>query len=91
MAISQNAILAKWQSQKTLLLHFSMNFSETFGIDENMDFVNNFVRGILSSKFFWNPKSKFHQDTLFAPTFNGHNSAIFYPIMTSDHTKIISS
>ena len=29
-------------------------------------------------------------DTTFASTLNGHNSAIFYPILTSDHTKMIS-
>ena len=48
MAISQNAILAKCQSPKSLLLlHFSMNLSETFRIDVNMDFANNLVRGFL--------------------------------------------
>ena len=42
MAISQNAILAKFQSTKSLLLlHFSINLSETFRIDVNMDFANN--------------------------------------------------
>ena len=37
MAICQNAILVKCQSpQFLLLLHFSMNLSETFRIDVNM-------------------------------------------------------
>ena len=41
MAISQNAILANCQSPKSLLLlHFSMNLSETFRIGLNMDFAN---------------------------------------------------
>ena len=31
------------------------------------------------------------QDATFAPALNGHNSVISYPILTSDHTKIISS
>ena len=56
MAISQNAILTKWQSPKSLLYStflllyifttpttFFMNLSETFSIDENMDFANNMV------------------------------------------------
>ena len=30
------------------------------------------------------------QDATFAPTFNGHNSAIFHPILTSGDTKIIT-
>ena len=48
MAISQNAILAKCQSPKSLLLlHFFINLSETVRIDVNMDFTNNLVRGIL--------------------------------------------
>ena len=49
MAISQNAIFAKCQSQspKSLVLHFSMNLSETFRIDVNMDFANNVASGIL--------------------------------------------
>ena len=46
MAISQNTILAKWQSPKSLLLHFLMNLSETFRIDVNMDFANNIIRGL---------------------------------------------
>ena len=42
MAISQNAILAKCQSSKSLLLlQFLMDLSETFGINVNMDFANN--------------------------------------------------
>ena len=46
MAISQNAILAKCQSQKSLLLlHFYVSLSETFRIDVYMDFANNLVRG----------------------------------------------
>ena len=41
MAISRNAILTKCQSPKPLLfLHFSMNLSETFRIDVNIDFAN---------------------------------------------------
>ena len=44
MAISQNAILAKWQAPKSLLLLY---LSETFRIDANMDIANNLVRGIL--------------------------------------------
>ena len=43
MAISQNAILVQCQLPKSLLLqHFSMNLSETFRIDLNMDLANNF-------------------------------------------------
>ena len=39
VAISQNPILPKCHSPKSLLLlHFSMNLSETFRIDVNMDF-----------------------------------------------------
>ena len=41
MAISQNAILSKWQSPKSLhALNFSINWSETFRIDVNMNFAN---------------------------------------------------
>ena len=48
MAISQNAILAKCQSPKSLLfLQFFMNLSETFRIDVNIDFANYLVREIL--------------------------------------------
>ena len=28
---------------------------------------------------------------IFGPTLSGHNSAIYYPILTFDHTKMISS
>ena len=35
--------------------------------------------------------SKIGQDATFARTFNGHNLAIFHPILTFDHTKMISS
>ena len=38
-----------------------------------------------------NFQPKIGQDASFAPTFNGHNSVIFYPILTSDHSKMISS
>ena len=31
------------------------------------------------------------RDATFAPTFNEHNSAIFYPILTFDRTKMTSS
>ena len=41
MVISQNPILPKCHSPKSLLhLHFSMNLSETCRIDVNMDFTN---------------------------------------------------
>ena len=41
MAISQNPILPKCHSPKSLLLlHFSMNFSETFRMYVNMYFAN---------------------------------------------------
>ena len=41
MAISQNSILCKCHSPKSLiLLHFSMNLSETFRINVNMDFAH---------------------------------------------------
>ena len=41
MAISQNPILPKCHSPKSLLhLHFSMNLPETCRIDVNMDFTN---------------------------------------------------
>ena len=40
VAISQNSILPKCHLPKNLLLlHFSMNFSETFKINVNMDFA----------------------------------------------------
>ena len=46
MAISQNAILAKWQSPKSLLfLHFLINLSQSFKIDVIMDFANNIGGG----------------------------------------------
>ena len=38
-----------------------------------------------------NLKSKIDQDATFAPKLNGDNSAIFYPILTSNHTKMTSS
>ena len=38
-----------------------------------------------------NFRPKIGQDATFAPTLIGHNSAIFYPILTFDHTKMISS
>ena len=41
MAISQNPILPNCHSPKSLLLHFSMNLSETFRINVNMDFAHN--------------------------------------------------
>ena len=48
MAIPQNLILAKCQSPKSLLLlHFSMNLSETFRIDVNMVFANTNLGGFL--------------------------------------------
>ena len=34
---------------------------------------------------------KIGQDATFALNLNGHNSAIFYPILTFDHTKMSSS
>ena len=41
VTISQNSILPKCHSPKSiLLLHFSMNFYETFRINVNMDFVH---------------------------------------------------
>ena len=41
VAISQNPILPKCHSPKSLLLlHFSTNFSETFRINVNMDFAH---------------------------------------------------
>ena len=41
MAISQNPILPKCHSPKSLLLlHFSTNLSETFRIEVNMDFAH---------------------------------------------------
>ena len=42
---TQNAIFAKCQSPKSLLLHFSIYLSKTFRIDVNMDIANNLVRG----------------------------------------------
>ena len=35
--------------------------------------------------------SKMGQGATFARTLNGHNSVIFYPILTFDYTKMISS
>ena len=35
--------------------------------------------------------SQINPDATFAATLNGHNSAIFDPILTFDHTKITSS
>ena len=48
VAISQNSIFPKCHSPKSLLiLHFSMNFSETFRINVNMDFAHtNHVGGV---------------------------------------------
>ena len=40
MAISQNPILPKFNSLKSLRLHFSMNLSENFRINVNMDFAH---------------------------------------------------
>ena len=41
IALSQNSILRKCHSPKSLLLlHFSMNLSETLRINVNMDFVH---------------------------------------------------
>ena len=36
-------------------------------------------------------RPKIGQDATFAPTLNGHDSAIFNPILTFDHTKMTSS
>ena len=48
MAISQIPILPKCQSPKSLLLlHFSMNLTETFRIDVNMDFAKTSHDGFL--------------------------------------------
>ena len=53
--MSQNAILAKCQSPKSLiLLNFSMNLSETFRIDVNMDFANN-----VEADFWFRPPKQF--------------------------------
>ena len=38
-----------------------------------------------------NFQPKIGLDATFAPTLSGHNSAIFYPILTSDHIKMVSS
>ena len=38
-----------------------------------------------------NFQPKIGLDTTFAPTFNEHNSANFYPILTSDYTKMIKA
>ena len=38
-----------------------------------------------------NFRPKIGQDATFVPTFNGRNSAIFYPILTFDRTKMTSS
>ena len=45
---------------KSQLLHFSMNLSETFSIDVNMDFANNLGSGILvkSHQKYCEPKIK---------------------------------
>ena len=52
MAISQNHILPKCHSPKSqLLLHFSMNLSETLRINVNMDFTNT-----TSGRFNFEPK-----------------------------------
>ena len=60
MAISQNPILLKWRSPKSLLLlNFSIKIFETFRIDVNMDFASTCHDGFLSPKskknsgFFW--------------------------------------
>ena len=61
MAISQNLILPKCHSLKSLLpLHFSMNLSESFGINVNMDFAPTIRSRILidASKKNLSPKSK---------------------------------
>ena len=39
----------------------------------------------------WSPYLKIAQDATIATTLNWYNSAIFYPSLTSDHTKMISS
>ena len=47
MSISQNSILAKCQSPKSLLLlHYSMSLFETFRINVNVDFANNIRKRI---------------------------------------------
>ena len=38
-----------------------------------------------------NLRPKIGQDATFAPTLNWHYSAIFYPILTFDQTKMINS
>ena len=38
-----------------------------------------------------NFQPKIGQDATFDPTFNWHNSAIYYPILAYDNTKMISS
>ena len=78
MAISQKPILPKCHSPKSLLLlHFSMNLSETFRINVNMDFAHTncgqflspkskisplFKKKYFGLKIFWRPKSKIDQD-----------------------------
>ena len=55
LAISENAIFAKCQSPKSLLLlYFSMNLFETFRIDVNMDFANN-----IEAEFYFRPPKQF--------------------------------
>ena len=39
-------------------------------------------------KVYW---TQIYQDTTFAQSLNGHNSAIFYPILTFEHTKMTNS
>ena len=56
-AKNQNTILAKFQSLKSLiLLHFSMNLSEAFKIDVNMDYANNILN--IGLQNILNPKSR---------------------------------
>ena len=54
VAISQNPILPKCHSPKSiLLLHFSMNLSETFRINVNMDFAHTNHGRFLNKAIFW--------------------------------------
>ena len=79
MAISQNPILRKCHSPKSLLLlHFAMNLSETFRIDERMNFANtnwaNFWFRPPKKIWVQNPKNGYN------PASGGHNKVIIFNV-----------
>ena len=81
---------AKWGFE---ISHFVYDKVVNIGpIDFQLSLPLNIYENDRQSKFEVNvAKMANFQDPTFVPTLNEHNSAIFYPILMFDHTKMMSS